>query len=154
MINTVNIFISLAVLWIGTFFTNDVSGEDSLSYVAAVYEHKPSMLYLTGGDAWEDIENNLQIYEEQIKVAAAKVRHIIKRPLKRGCLLFSPPVFSLPLLLSSIGVEKCFDRHKFHLLSRSHDQILKKLLPFHKISSENTRCRSTKFGMNIPNIRI
>ena len=77
MINTVNIFISLAVLWVGTFLTNDVSGEDSLSYVAAVYEHKPSMLYLTGGDAWEDIENNLQIYEEQIKVAAAKVRHII-----------------------------------------------------------------------------
>ena len=73
---TTNILVSLAVLWVGTFMTYDVSCEDSdsWSYVAAVYEHRPSLLYTTGRDVWEDIDTNLKIYEEQIEVAAAKVR--------------------------------------------------------------------------------
>ena len=62
MVNTVRILISLAVLWISTFMANDVSAEDSdsLSHVAAVYEHRPSLGYLIGGDVWEDIDTNLK----------------------------------------------------------------------------------------------
>ena len=76
IMHALHLFVCLSVLRVSNFITSGVNSAEtnSLSYVAAVYEHRPSMLHLIGLDVLEDIKINLNIYEEQIEAAAAQVR--------------------------------------------------------------------------------
>lgn len=72
------ILLLVSLMWDST--KCQLNETDTWRYRAAVYEHRPSIpLSQTG---WQSIESNLNIYEDQIRLAAQKVIKYFKFLIK------------------------------------------------------------------------